>query len=83
MNTMLDIDQDVLEAARKIASSANLSLGQAVSELARQGLRLVPSDNAEAEGYRHGFRVLSRRGEVITPEHVRHLMDGVAGILEA
>ena len=75
MNATLDIDQDVLEAARKIASSANLSLGQAVSELARQGLRRVSSNNAEAAGYRHGFRVLSRRGEVITPEHVRHLMD--------
>lgn len=75
MNTTLDIDQDVLEAAQKIAFSANLSLGAAVSALARQGLRLVPPDNAEAEGCRHGFRVLSRRGEVITPEHVRRLMD--------
>ena len=46
MRTTLDIDDSVLAAARALSQSSGLSLGAAVSELARRGLepRLVDSD---------------------------------------
>jgi hypothetical protein len=38
MRTTLSIDDDALEAARKLAQARNQSLGQVVSELMRRGL---------------------------------------------
>ena len=39
MRTTLDVDDDVLAAARTLASERGVSIGRALSELARQGLR--------------------------------------------
>lgn len=39
MRTTLTLDDDVLEAASKRAKILNISLGKAVSDLARRGLR--------------------------------------------
>lgn len=41
MRTTLDIDEDVLAAARAIARESGTSLGSAVSRLARDGIRGV------------------------------------------
>ena len=38
MRTTLNIDDDILEAARSIAGERNLSVGAVLSELARRGL---------------------------------------------
>jgi len=38
MRTTLDIDQDVLLAAKEIAKQRGISMGKALSELARQAL---------------------------------------------
>ena len=38
MRTTLDIDADVLQAAKEIAASAGTSTGKALSDLARRGL---------------------------------------------
>ena len=38
MRTTLDIDDDVLQAAKEIAASAGKSAGKVLSELARKGL---------------------------------------------
>lgn len=38
MRTTLDIDADVLQAAKEIAASAGKSTGKVLSDLARQGL---------------------------------------------
>jgi hypothetical protein len=50
-------------------------MGQAISKLARDGIRAqsagVPKEFAVASKY----ALLPRRGEVITSEHVRNLMD--------
>lgn len=46
MRTTLSIDDDALEAARKLAAARNQSLGEVVSELMRRGLaarRTYPS----------------------------------------
>jgi len=38
MRTTLDIDDDVLQAAKEIAAARGLTAGRALSELARRGL---------------------------------------------
>jgi hypothetical protein len=43
LRTTLDIDDDVLEAAREIAASRGVSTGRALSELARNALGLAPA----------------------------------------
>lgn len=39
MRTTLDVADDVLAAARSLATAHRISIGSALSELARQGLR--------------------------------------------
>ena len=43
MRTTMTIDEDVLAAARDLARRKGLSLGSAVSELARRGLKYPPA----------------------------------------
>lgn len=46
MRTTLNIDDDVLEAARRFAEARHISLGEALSSLARRGIveiGLMPS----------------------------------------
>ncbi len=73
MNTTLDLDHDVLARVQEIANREHKALGAVFSELARRGLSLILESNAP--GYRHGFRVLPKRQEVITSEHVRCLLE--------
>jgi len=48
MRTTLTLDDDVLRAARSLAGAQGISLGEAVSELARRGLVPSPSKVQEA-----------------------------------
>jgi len=73
MNTTVDLDPDVLDTAQDIANREHKALGTVLSELVRRGLRAMPE--SAATGYRHGFRVLPKRNEVITSAHVRHLQE--------
>jgi hypothetical protein len=77
MRTTLDIDDDVLLAAKEHAARERKSLGTVISELARDSLRR-PAGPATARraGKRGGrFAVLPQRDEIITVEHVRGLQD--------
>jgi len=56
MRTTLDIDEDVLQAAKELAASRRRTAGQVISELARKGLE--PAHRARV---RNGVPVLSRR----------------------
>lgn len=49
MRTTLDLDETVLAAARALARDTGVSLGAAVSDLARRGLR--PSANRPPSGF--------------------------------
>jgi len=75
MQTLLDIDEDVIEAARIIAVHQQKTLDKVISELARIGAKIPPTFSDDSVQWRNGFPVLPKRGEVITPEHVRRLMD--------
>jgi len=72
MRTTLAIDDDVLEAARALADQKRLSLGEIVSDLARQSLRR-PSGVSE----RNGILLLpvSNPGAQVTLAMVNELRD--------
>ena len=80
MRITLDIDEDVLLAAKEHAARERKSLGAVISALAREALRRPPGQaTRRAAGRRSGrFAVLPRRDEVITVEHVRGLQDAEA-----
>ncbi|HYF17625.1 MAG TPA: CopG family transcriptional regulator [Ramlibacter sp.] len=77
MRTTLDLDEDVLLAAKEHAARERKSLGSVISELARQSLRRPPQPSGRRGGRKAGgrFAVLPQRDEVITVEHVRGLQD--------
>lgn len=56
MRTTLDIDDDVLQAAKELAASRGSTTGQVISSLARQALQ-----PARASRLRNGVPVLPRR----------------------
>jgi hypothetical protein len=73
MRTTLAIDDDILAAARHLAQRDNKSLGEVVSELARQGLTRAPARAAKAD--RNGIPLLRRGTAAVTPELVNQLRD--------
>ena len=76
MRTTLDIEDDVLMAAKELGRHERRSVGQVISDLARQALRgrLVPETD-EKFVMKNGVPVRPSRGEIITLEHVQKIMD--------
>ncbi len=72
MRTTLDIDEDVLLAAKEQAARAHISIGKALSELARLALTRVP-ESAERNGLPL-FPVQPTAG-IVTLELVNQLRD--------
>lgn len=72
MRTTLDLDDDVLQAAKELAASRRLTAGQVVSQLARKGLE--PTGAARV---RNGVPVLPRRPGAprMTMKRVNELRD--------
>jgi hypothetical protein len=77
VRTTLDIDEDVLLAAREDAARERKSVGAVISALARESLRRRPQRVARCAAAPRGgrFAVLPQRDEVITLEHVRSLWE--------
>jgi hypothetical protein len=74
MRTTLDIDEDVLIAAKELARRGKRSVGRVVSELVREGLRRESVVEAE-----DGLPIFPRKpdGKVVTLELVNRLRDEV------
>lgn len=72
MRTTLDIDDDVLAAAKELAVGQNTTAGKVLSDLARKALT-EPSPQKIIR--RHGFAILPKRGGVVTPDLVDRLAD--------
>lgn len=74
MRTTLDIDEDVLEAAKEISGRTKLTAGKVLSELARKAL-------TSAEAWQgkpfvvNGFEVLPAGNRVVTDEFVQKLIE--------
>ncbi|MBL8350165.1 MAG: hypothetical protein JNL87_07595 [Burkholderiaceae bacterium] len=75
MRTTINIDEDALLAARHVAQRERISLGEAISELVRRGTRNDDMAAQRSAPLRGRFALLPARDEVITPQHVRDLME--------
>ena len=77
MRTTLDIDDDVLQAAKERARRENKTAGEVISELARHALTTPAAQQAAtkaAEPRAHyGLRPFARRGAVVTNELIDRL----------
>ena len=76
MRTTLDIDQDVLLAAKDIARRQKKTAGAVISDLARRALT-QPADLAgvkEPASF-YGFKPLPRRGGVVSNELINKLRE--------
>jgi hypothetical protein len=72
MRTTLDIDNDVLLAAKELARRQRSTAGEVLSELARQGLK-APTSSSVASFF--GFRPFSSRGAPVSDETIDRLRD--------
>ena len=75
MRTTLDIDDDILQAAKELARGEKKTAGQVLSELARKGLTgaAAPASGFEESAepkfeLRNGWYVLPSRGGIVTKE---------------
>lgn len=78
MRTTLDIEDDVLAAAKELARRDHTSAGRVISELARRALtQAVPTAGATAQEPEaiYGFRPFASRGGVVSNEKVDQLRD--------
>jgi hypothetical protein len=73
VRTTLNIDREVLDAAKAIAAADGRTVGEVVSELARRGLSPGESTLGEESGF-PVFRVASG-APPITPEMVREALE--------
>jgi hypothetical protein len=73
MRTTIDLDEDVLLAAKEIAESRGSTMGKVISELVRKGLRPKPWVRV-----RNGVPLLGPRGPndpILTTEFINRLRD--------
>ena len=81
MRTTLDIDEDILMAAKTLARQRNLSAGQVVSQLLRKALTgefssSQPSGDLLSEGQTiTGFRPFPAGKAIVTDDVVNNLRD--------
>ena len=79
MRTTIDIDDDLLAAAKELARRENVTAGQVVSRLLREGLNgLRGASSGRRDGRRRstaGFRPFDGSGKAVTNEQVNALRD--------
>ncbi|MDZ4143978.1 MAG: CopG family transcriptional regulator [Burkholderiales bacterium] len=74
MRTTLDIEDDVLAAAKDMARREHLTAGQVISRLARLALT-ARVDQQQSATTVSGFRPLPARGVVVTNDQVNALRE--------
>ena len=76
MRTTLDIEADVLQAAKEIAAAERSTAGAVLSKLARAGMnRSLSLDPSSAPRHRNGVEMLPLRDEPVSLHHVQAIMD--------
>jgi hypothetical protein len=76
MRTTLDIEDDVLQAARERAQREKKSIGEVISELARRALTATPEPPSAREPKAvYGLRPFARRGGIVTNELIDKLRE--------
>lgn len=76
MRTTLDIDDDVLHAAKEIARRERRTAGAVISELTRKALTTPPATRDRKAA--HGFRPFPARGKVVTNARIDELREEYA-----
>jgi hypothetical protein len=71
MRTTIDIDDDVLQAAKELATKEKSTAGRVISQLARRTLAAASTTKRT----RNTVPILPRRGDMITLDHIRKLME--------
>lgn len=74
MRTTLDIDDDILDTARKMAAARRSSAGKIISGLARKALE-QPEIKIEDLEFRDGFPQFPKTGHILTVEMVEELIE--------
>lgn len=83
MRTTLDIDDDILAAARDLAKAEGKTMGEIISDLARRGLTTPSYDasglaEAGATFRGHDWPTLSDRvGVLVTPEMIERIQEEI------
>ena len=77
MRTTIDIEPDVLNAAKEIARHQNVAVGRVVSSLMREALTggAVESRKSSANVSVTGFEPFPDRGVVVTSELIDRIRD--------
>jgi hypothetical protein len=74
VRTTLDIDDDVLRAAKELARREKKTAGAVISELTRRALT-APPPTARAPKAVRGFRPFPKRGGIVTNERIDKLRE--------
>ena len=75
MRTTLDIEDDVLYAAKDLARREKKTAGQVISELARKGLVGLPALAAGEPKAVYGFRPFPKEGRIVSNELINKLRE--------
>jgi hypothetical protein len=78
MRTTINIDDDVLQAAKELARRERKTAGKILSELARRGLTVSKDTSSEEFAAKEvflGFRPFARRGTIVTNEMIDRLRE--------
>jgi predicted transcriptional regulator len=81
MRTTLDIDDDVLQAAKELAERERTTAGKVLSELARRGI-ICRNSHREEDGdqpfiFKDGLPVLRARGRIVTNEMISRIQEEI------
>ena len=75
MRTTLTVDDDVLDTAKMIADTRGISIGQAVSELARKGMNAKLEMKRDPVSGFWGFETSDDDGPKVTSEDVQRALE--------
>jgi hypothetical protein len=76
MRTTLDIDVDVLQAAKDRARREKKTLGSVISALARSALTAVPdAPTVQEQRATYGFRPFPKRGGIVSNDMINKLRE--------
>ena len=76
MRTTLDIDDDVLQAAKDLARREKKTAGRVITELVRKALGASPAGPSWKEAKAlYGFRPFPKRGGIVTNELIDKLRE--------
>jgi hypothetical protein len=75
MRTTLDIEDDVLSAAKDLAKREKKTAGQVISELARRGLAGGPASAVREPKAVYGFRPFAGEGRIVSNDLINKLRE--------